>query len=102
MYNIVLLMPQSSDSTAKNTIYAVKGLVSTATRRDTSSSPLMSPKNHKTITPHGEPSTSPTNLNTEQKHPQITKLKEAGGEESDNSLQCEIIHYVHIQLSQKL
>ena len=81
---------QSSDSTAKNTTYTVKGLVSTATRRDTSSSPLMSPKNHKTVTPHGEPSTSPTNLNTEQKHPQITKLKEVAGDESDNSLQCEI------------
>lgn len=91
MVNLYLYsLLQSLDSTAKNTIYTVKGLVSTATRRDTSSSPLMSPKHHKNITPHGEPSTSPTNLNTEQKHPQITKLKEAAGDESDNSLQCEI------------
>ena len=59
--------------------------MSTATRRDTSSSPLMSPKNLKNTT---EP-ISPTNLNTEQKHPQESKLKEAAGDESDNSLQCE-------------
>ena len=83
---------QSPDSSAKNTVYTVKGLVSTATKKkDSSSSPLVSPKNHKHITPHGDTPTSPTNLNAEPKqHPQVSKVKEAAGDESDNSVQCKI------------
>lgn len=64
----------------------MKGLVSTAMRKDASSSPLMSPKNHKSA---GEGPASPTHQITEQKHPQVSKLKEAAGDESDNSMQRE-------------